>query len=267
MATRNRKMLLWHSFFSYLHLTFRRGIIVPRGKERESQLLFYLRGSCLSFCKGLLLSFPIWKCRTIWEGKADLIFSLHSLTPHPLKEREQTKQQDSRSFCPQIRLRFSGRKTTVIVVFPTVLCTLSCVCSLIRCWYETLLVVFVWVLRSCLIIISSCAFYGYWWFSQCVVFFMFKKPRILMCFLVVGLDLYVVVDYVYVYPLCLVCYACMQNIGLLLCFGFSVSMFSSITYANDILITERSLRDGFSVRSFIMWYIFFEIIEQTTYLN
>jgi len=96
---------------------------------------------------------------------------------------------------------------------------------------------------------------------------MFKKPRILMCFLVVGLDLYVVVDYVYVYPLCLVCYACMQNIGLLLCFGFSVSMFSSITYANDILITERSLRDGFSVRSFIMWYIFFEIIEQTTYLN
>ena len=152
---------------------------------------------------------------------------------------------------------FFRPKTTVIVVFPTVLCTLNCVCSLIRCWYETLLVVFVWVLRSCLIIISSCAFYAYWWFSQCVVFFMFKKPRILVCFLVVGLDLCVVVDYVYVHPLCFVCYACIQNIGLLLCFGFLVSMFSSITYANDILITERSLRDGFSVRSFIMWYIFF----------
>jgi len=65
----------------------------------------------------------------------------------------------------------------------------------------------------------------------------------------------------------LVRYVCMQNIGLLLCFGFLVSMFSFITYANGILITERSLRDGFSVRSFIMWYIFFEIIEQTTYLN
>jgi len=136
-------MLFWHSFFSYLYLTLRHGIVIPRGKERESQLLFCLRGSCLSFCKGLLLSFPIWKCKIIWEGKADLIFSLHSLTLHPLKEREQTKQQDSRSFCPQIRLHFSGRKTTVIVVFPTVLCTLNCVCSLIRCWYETLLVVFV----------------------------------------------------------------------------------------------------------------------------
>jgi len=121
--------------------------------------------------------------------------------------------------------------------------------------------------NNCLIIVSSCAFYGYWWFSQCVVFFMFKKPRILVWFLVFGLDLCVVVDYVYVHPLCLVCYACMQNICLLLCFGFLVSMFSSITYANGILITERSLRDGFSVRSFIMWYIFFEIIEQTTYLN
>jgi len=102
--------------------------------------------------------------------------------------------------------------------------------------------------------------------SMCC-FFMFKKPRILVWFLVAGLDLCVVVDYVYVHPLCLVCYACMQNIGLLLWFGYLVSMFSSITYANGILITEISLRDGFSVRSFIMWYIFFEIIEQTTYLT
>ena len=77
------------------------------------------------------------------RGKSRSHFLIALINPVTLKEREQTKQQDSRSFCPQIRLRFSGRKTTVIVVFPTVLCTLNCVCSLIRCWYETLLVVFV----------------------------------------------------------------------------------------------------------------------------
>jgi len=50
-------------------------------------------------------------------------------------------------------------------------------------------------------------------------------------------------------------YAYMQKNGLLLCFGFLVSMFSSFTYANGILLTERSLRGGFSVPSFILWYI------------
>jgi len=169
-------MLLWDSFFSYFYLILRRRSIVLHSKEKETQIVIWLCGSCLSFCKGLLLSFPIWKYRTIWEEKADLILSLHLLTPHPPKEREQMKQQDSRSFCPQIRLHFFGRKTTVIVVFPTVLCTLNCVCSLIRCWYETLLVVFVWVFRSCLIIVSSCAFYGYWWFSQCDVFLCSRNP-------------------------------------------------------------------------------------------
>jgi len=164
-------MILWHWFFSYLHLTLRRGSVVPRGKERETKMVFCLRGSCLSFCKGCLLSFAIEKCRAIWEGKADLIFSLHSLTPHALKEREQRKQQDSRSFSTvtflfHCRLHFSA-------VNPP-----SHWCSLIRCWYETLLVVFVWVLRPCLIIVSSCAFYGYW--CECVVFFMLKN-HILVC--------------------------------------------------------------------------------------
>jgi len=74
-------------------------------------------------------------------------------------------------------------------------------CSLICCWYETLLVVFVWVLRSCLIIVSSCAFYGYW--CECVVCFMLKN-HILVCFLVIGLHLCLVVEVVYVHYLCLV---------------------------------------------------------------
>jgi len=134
-----RKMIVWHSFFSYLHLTLRRGIVIPRGKERETQMVFWLRGSCLSFCKGLLLSFPIWKCRTIWEGKADLIFSLHSLTPHALEEREQRKQdQDSRSFCkihiPSARFAFLF-PTVEALPFALVVLTLNPKLF----WYETCL--------------------------------------------------------------------------------------------------------------------------------
>jgi len=128
-----RKMIVWHSFFSYLHLTLR------RGKERETQMVFWLRGSCLSFCKGLLLSFPIWKCRTIWEGKADIIFSLHSLTPHALEEREQRKQdQDSRSFCkihiPSARFAFLF-PTVEALPFALVVLTLNPKLF----WYETCL--------------------------------------------------------------------------------------------------------------------------------
>jgi len=69
----NRKMLVWHCYFFYFPLTLRRGSAVPRGNERENPGVFSLRDLCLSFCKGCFLSFGIWKCRAIWEGKADLI--------------------------------------------------------------------------------------------------------------------------------------------------------------------------------------------------
>jgi len=64
------KMIVWHSFFSYLHLILRRGSVVLRGKERETQMVFWLRGSCLSFCKGCLLSFAIWKMQGNLRGKS-----------------------------------------------------------------------------------------------------------------------------------------------------------------------------------------------------
>jgi len=55
-------------------------------------------------------------------------------------------------------------------------------------------------------------------------------------------------------------YACMRKNDLLLCSGFLVSMFSSFTYANGILLTERSLLGGFSVPSFILWYIYSKVL-------
>ena len=57
-------------------------------------------------------------------------------------------------------------------------------------------------------------------------------------------------------------YACMQKNGLLLCSGFLVSMFSSFTYANDILLTESSLRGGFSIPNFILWYIYSKLLNK-----
>jgi len=57
-------------------------------------------------------------------------------------------------------------------------------------------------------------------------------------------------------------YACMRKNGLLLCSGFLVSMFSSFTDGNGILLTERSLRGGFSVPSFILWYIYSKLLNK-----
>ena len=41
-----------------------------------------------------------------------------------------------------------------------------------------------------------------------------------------------------------------------------VSMFSSFTDGNDILLTERTLRGGFSVPSFILWYIYSKLLNK-----
>jgi len=197
-------MLLWHCIFFYFHLTLWRGSAVLRGNERENAVVFGLRGLPLSFCKGCFLSFAFWKYRAIWEEKTDLI-SHCTHYPRVLWRRE--NRGNNKICVPFATVAFVFRQpihhrcgVSYCVVYPK-LCILNCVCSLIRCWYKTLLVVFVWVLRSCLIIVSSCAFYGYW--CQCVVFFMLKKPRILVCFLVVGLDLRLVVEVVYVHSLCL----------------------------------------------------------------
>jgi len=187
-------MLLWHWFFSYFRLTLQHGSVVSRGNEREIANGFGLRGLSLSFCKGCFLSFAIWKCRAIWEGKADLI-SHCTHYPRLLWRRENRGNNKIHvpfaivAFLFHCRLRFPAANPP------------SRWCSLIRCWYETFLVVFVLVLRSCLIIVSSCAFYGYW--CECVVFFMLKN-NILVCFLVVGLHLRLVVEVVYVHYLCFV---------------------------------------------------------------
>ena len=83
-------------------------------KEKHRWFSAYVVHVCL-FAKGVFCHLPSEKCRAIWEEKADLIFSLHSLNPHALEEREQRKQQDSRSFCkihiPSARFAF---------LFPTV---------------------------------------------------------------------------------------------------------------------------------------------------
>jgi len=83
-------------------------------KEKHRWFSAYVVHVCL-FAKGVFCHLSSEKCRAIWEGKADLIFSLHSLTPHALEEREQRKQRDLRSFCkihvPSARFAF---------LFPTV---------------------------------------------------------------------------------------------------------------------------------------------------
>jgi len=196
-----RKMIFWHWFFSYLHLTLRRDSVVLCGKERETKMVFCLRGSCLSFCKGCLLSFAIWKMQGNLRGKNRSHFLIALINP-VCSEGERTEETTRFTFLLPPSRSFS----TVAFLFhyclrfPTANPP-SHWCSLSRCWYETLLVGFVWVLHSCLIIVSSCAFHGYW--CECVVFFMLKN-HILVCFLVIRLHLCLVVEVVYVHYLCLV---------------------------------------------------------------
>jgi len=111
-------MLLWHWFFSYFHLTLQCGSAVSRGNERENANGFGLRGLSLSFYKGCFLSFAIWKCRAIWEGKTDLI-SHCTHYPRLLWRRENRGNTKIRvSFAtiafllPPLR-SFSGRQSTV----------------------------------------------------------------------------------------------------------------------------------------------------------
>jgi len=103
-------------FIFYLEnvtLTLERGSVVPRGKERENHLVFCLRGSYLSFCKGCLLSFAIWKMQDNLRGKNKSHF-LIALINSACSEGERTEEttrfafllQDSRSFC-KIRLPFA----------------------------------------------------------------------------------------------------------------------------------------------------------------
>ena len=115
-------MILWHWFFSYFHLILRRSIVVSRGKERENKMIFCLRGSCLSFCKGCLLSFAIWKMQGNLRGKSRSHFLITLINP-ACSEGERTEEttrftflvQDSRSFC-KIRLPFAR----LVFLLPTV---------------------------------------------------------------------------------------------------------------------------------------------------
>ena len=168
-------------------------------KEKTRMVLAYVVYLCL-FAKGVFCHLPSENTGQ-FERDKQISFRIALITP-ACSEGERTEETARFAFLLPPSCSFS----TVAFVFH---CHLhfpaanppSHWSSLIRCWYETLLVVFVWVLRSCLIIVSSCAFYGYR--CECVVFFMLKN-HILVCFLVVGLHLCLVVEVVYVHYLCLV---------------------------------------------------------------
>ena len=153
---------------------------------------FWLTWFIFVFLQRVFLSFAIWKCRAIWEGKTDLI---SHCTHYPrLVWRRENRGNN------KIRVPFA---TVALIFRPPIYrhvgVSYFAVYPKLLVW--NMLVVFVWVLRSCLIIVSSCAFYGYW--CECVVFFMLKN-NILVCFLVVGLHLRLVVEVVYVHYLCFV---------------------------------------------------------------
>jgi len=134
-------MLLWHWFFSYFRLTLQRGSAVSRGNERENTNGFGLRGLSLSFCKGCLLSFAIWKCRAIREGKADII-SHCTYYPRLLWRRENRGNNKIRvpfatdAFLLPLSPSFSDRQSTVeALLFAILVLTLNPKVF----WYETCL--------------------------------------------------------------------------------------------------------------------------------
>jgi len=129
-----RKMILWHWFFSYFHLTLRRGSVVPRDKERETNMVLCLRGSCLSFCKWCLLSFAIWKIQGNLRGKSRSHFLIALINP-ACSEGQKTEETTRFTFLLPPSRSFS----TVAFLFHCRLCfpaanPPSHWCSLIRCW-------------------------------------------------------------------------------------------------------------------------------------
>ena len=137
------------------------------------------------------------------RGKNRSDSSLHSLPRVCWRRENREKQQDSRRSTVAFVVRPSIHRrcgVSYFAVYPK-LCMFSHPLLVWNIVCVLLLVVFVWVLCSCLIIVSLCAFYGYW--GECVVFFMLKN-HILVCFLVVGLDRWLVVEVIYVHSLCMV---------------------------------------------------------------
>ena len=236
-------MILWHWFFSYFHLTLRRGSVVPRGKERENKIVFCLRGSCLSFCKGCLFPFAIWKMQGYLRGKSRSHFLIALINP-ACSKGERTEETarfafllpPSRSFSTvaflfHCRLRFplspsfSGRQSTITLEFSHPLLVWNIVggfCMSVSFMFNNrFFVCFLWlpVWMCCLFYIEESyigVLFGCWFASV-------PRCRSRLCALFM-----------------LGVYACMQKNGLLLCSGFLVSMFFSFTDGNNILITERS---------------------------
>jgi len=119
-----RKMLLWHCFFSYFCLTLRRVMCCPAWQWKRNFHCFWLTWFTFVFLQGCFLSFAFWKCKAIWEGKADLI---SHCTHYPAcSEGERTEKNNKIHIRPPSR-SFSGRQSTMAVVFRTLLCTLNCV--------------------------------------------------------------------------------------------------------------------------------------------
>jgi len=85
-------------------LTLRHGSAVSRGNERENVNGFGLRVYLCLFAKGVFCHLPSENAGQ-FEREKQISFLIALITSLALKEREQRKQQDSRSFCHR-RVRF-----------------------------------------------------------------------------------------------------------------------------------------------------------------
>jgi len=104
-------MLFWHWFFFLLPFDTPTWQCCLAWQWKRKREWFWLTGLSLSFCKGCFLSFAIWKCRAIWEGKADLIS--HCTHYLACSEGERTEETTRFAFLLPPSRSFSGSQSTV----------------------------------------------------------------------------------------------------------------------------------------------------------